>query len=523
MTDPHKKKSSSSGPGQHHSELISMYDSHTWPETRRSETFHSQASKLWEFVTEEMKVEDPVELWGNVSRACSKRYLLMMAKLWHRASVPEDRVAMDSYVLHAPEDLPDQAVAVSDDVLAVQSTQDRHGREDSWMYPTQLVLRQLRAELDLDESTRESSDSSEDCRLKRPWHWLPEMSAHPKWCKMVLPKPLKLKRSAQESLDSSATPLLSQELSRHGRKRRLTSAMTDMLQGSSGGNQSPQPNDDPPYERRTFSKSIPQRARGPSKRAHAQKAAELLAAQLMAESIALPDHELGTAEDRGYGQQAESSLIPTTQDDWQPRRLPHVSSSVNLSPTSTSLSRFSSFSSSDFHMSPRVQLTSPLASGLSSNSSNTNQGFASLGSFSQPMAMSHAYPSSPASAAAQSYRGPNPMVGRELLQQNPSLAVHLGQIRTEKQKTRASPLDFMEGMWGFDEFPPVPGNLDGNLDNLGLSLDFNGRIHSSHQMQHELPITGQYPVWHSHTTPLASSNALPGSVSSGVAHYLGMT
>ena len=54
MTDPHKKKSSSSGPGQHHSELISMYDSHTWPETRRSETFHSQASKLWEFVTEEM-------------------------------------------------------------------------------------------------------------------------------------------------------------------------------------------------------------------------------------------------------------------------------------------------------------------------------------------------------------------------------------------------------------------------------------------------------------------------------------
>ena len=31
-----------------------MYDSHTWPETRRSETFHSQASKLWEFVTEEM-------------------------------------------------------------------------------------------------------------------------------------------------------------------------------------------------------------------------------------------------------------------------------------------------------------------------------------------------------------------------------------------------------------------------------------------------------------------------------------
>lgn len=47
----------------------------------------------------------------------------MMAKLWHRASVPEDRIAMDSYVLHAPEDLPDQAPALADDALAVQPTQ----------------------------------------------------------------------------------------------------------------------------------------------------------------------------------------------------------------------------------------------------------------------------------------------------------------------------------------------------------------------------------------------------------------
>lgn len=54
MTDPHNKKSSSSGPGQDRSELISMYDSQTWPETRRSETFHSQAAKLWEFVTEQL-------------------------------------------------------------------------------------------------------------------------------------------------------------------------------------------------------------------------------------------------------------------------------------------------------------------------------------------------------------------------------------------------------------------------------------------------------------------------------------
>lgn len=34
-------------------------------------------------------------------------------------------------------------------------------------------------------------------------------SGHPKWCKMVLPKPLKAKRGAQDSLDS-LTPLLSQ-------------------------------------------------------------------------------------------------------------------------------------------------------------------------------------------------------------------------------------------------------------------------------------------------------------------------
>ena len=95
--------------------------------------------------------------------------------------------------------------------------------------------------------------------------------------------------------------------------------MTDMLHGSSA--QSPQPNDDPPYERRAPSKGSPQKARGPSKRAHARRAAELLAAQLMAESIPLPDNEAAVkSEDCGNGQQAESSLIPTTQEDWQARR-----------------------------------------------------------------------------------------------------------------------------------------------------------------------------------------------------------
>ena len=55
-------------PGLQNSELISMYDSHTWPETRRSETFHSQASKLWEFVTDEMVNFYLISLTASVSQ-----------------------------------------------------------------------------------------------------------------------------------------------------------------------------------------------------------------------------------------------------------------------------------------------------------------------------------------------------------------------------------------------------------------------------------------------------------------------
>ena len=40
---------------------------------------------------------------------------------------------------------------------------------------------------------------------------------------------------------------------------------------------------------------------------------------------------------------------------------------------------------------------------------------------------------------------------------NPSLAAHLGHIRTEKQRTKTMPVDFLDGIWGFDEFPPIPG------------------------------------------------------------------
>ena len=52
---------------------------------------------------------------------------------------------------------------------------EREAKEASWMYPTQLLLAQLRAELDLDDSAREGSGSCEDSRYRRPWHWLPEM------------------------------------------------------------------------------------------------------------------------------------------------------------------------------------------------------------------------------------------------------------------------------------------------------------------------------------------------------------
>ena len=68
-----------------------------------------------------------------------------------------------------------------------------------------------------------------------------------------------------------------------------------------------------------------------------------------------------------------------------------------------------------------------------------------------------AYPTTPVDAA-RGYRGPNPMAGQQWLPQHPSLALHLGQLRSEKQKSRLTPpLDFMGEVWDVDEFPPVPG------------------------------------------------------------------
>ena len=120
-------------------------------------------------------------------------------------------------------------------------------------------------------------------------------------------------------LSSASQSVFLQELSRHGRKRRLTPAMTDMLQGNSS--QTSQAGDDPPYERRVPQKGSPQRARGPSKRAHAQKESELLAAQLLADGNTLPDTEAALAgADIGYGQQAESSMMSTGPEEWHCRR-----------------------------------------------------------------------------------------------------------------------------------------------------------------------------------------------------------
>lgn len=120
-----------------------------------------------------------------------------------------------------------------------------------------------------------------------------------------------------------------QELSRHGRKRRLTSAMTDMLQGNSS--QTGQSGDDMPYERRTPSKASPHKARAPSKRVHAQRAAEQLGTQLRPEGGALPCQE-GSAtaaaaaqaavqhtQHAQHDQQAESLMSPSTED-WHSTR-----------------------------------------------------------------------------------------------------------------------------------------------------------------------------------------------------------
>ena len=65
------------------------------------------------------------------------------------------------------------------------------------------------------------------------------------------------------------------------------------------------------------------------------------------------------------------------------------------------------------------------------------------------------------------------------------------------------------------------GNFEGNLDNLGLSVDINARANHGGQAQHVEP-SGHSSLWPTCPQLLATSNALPGAVTSSVAHFLGM-
>ena len=94
--------------------------------------------------------------------------------------------------------------------------------------------------------------------------------------------------------------------------------MADMLQGDAG--QDPELHDHAQDELHTSNKATPrQRTRRPSKRAHAQKAAEHLAAQLEAEAIDSPSDEAMAVEDCGIGQEAESSFCSDAEADEVPR------------------------------------------------------------------------------------------------------------------------------------------------------------------------------------------------------------
>lgn len=126
-----------------------------------------------------------------------------------------------------------------------------------------------------------------------------------------------------------------QELSRHGRRRRLTSAMTDLLQGNSQAQQSL---DDPPYGERRAPACNPQRSRAPSRRAHAKRASELLAAQLSTEIATLPEDLISAAGDPcgPCGPHATPTfLTPAVQDDWRSARYACTKLSSSKPPRAT--------------------------------------------------------------------------------------------------------------------------------------------------------------------------------------------
>lgn len=65
------------------------------------------------------------------------------------------------------------------------------------------------------------------------------------------------------------------------------------------------------------------------------------------------------------------------------------------------------------------------------------------------------------------------------------------------------------------------GNFEGHLDNLGLSLDLNARANHELQTQHAESL-GHSSLWPTCPQLLATSNAVPGAITSGMAHFLGM-
>ena len=118
-------------------------------------------------------------------------------------------------------------------------------------------------------------------------------------------------------------------------------------------------------------------------------------------------------------------------------------SATSLSPSASA--NLAPMDSNDLSVSPSGLSVS---SSLSTNSVTTNLGQGFLASTS-PRSTAHRV------QAGEPYLGPNPMT--DWLPQLPvsSLTTHLGQI----QKVKADPVDSMDGLWGFDEFPPVPGLL----------------------------------------------------------------
>ena len=64
------------------------------------------------------------------------------------------------------------------------------------------------------------------------------------------------------------------------------------------------------------------------------------------------------------------------------------------------------------------------------------------------------------------------------------------------------------------------GNFEGNLDSMGLSLDFHARANHGVQAQHA-ESAGHSSLWPTCPQLLATSNAVPGAITSGVAHFLG--